>query len=140
MTGFYNYLESVMPIKRIVISLSVGIVALFIVLISGLTSDFVREETVASRTFSAFSFTSLTCFIFLMSCEEYAIFKTKRELERLIEDAQMTDVETFNREEYLHVEEETEETEEKSPEVEMADSTQEDTFQPMNFDTVPNQG
>ena len=140
MTGFYNYLESVMPIKRIVISLSVGIVALFIVLISGLTSDFVREETVASRTFSAFSFTSLTCFIFLMSCEEYAIFKTKRELERLIEDAQMTDVETFNREEYLHVEEETEETEEKSPEVEMVDSTQEDTFQPMNFDTVPNQG
>ena len=129
-----------MPIKRIVISLSVGIVALFIVLISGLTSDFVREETVASRTFSAFSFTSLTCFIFLMSCEEYAIFKTKRELERLIEDAQMTDVETFNREEYLHVEEETEETEEKSPEVEMVDSTQEDTFQPMNFDTVPNQG
>ena len=86
MTGFYSYLESVMPLKRILISLGVGLLALLIVLFAGLNSDFVRGATVASRTFSAFSFTALACFIFLMSCEEYAIFKTKRELENFIDE------------------------------------------------------
>lgn len=86
MTGFYSYLESVMPLKRILISLGVGLLALLIVLFAGLNSDFVRGATVASRTFSAFSFTTLACFIFLMSCEEYAIFKTKRELENFIDE------------------------------------------------------
>ena len=139
-TGFYNYLESIMPVKRIVISLAVGMVSLFIVLISGLTSDFVREETVASRTFSAFSFTSLTCFIFLMSCEEYAIFKTKRELEHLIEDAELADVETFNREEYLHVEEdEPAKTAEVAEAVDAPESA-EDAFRPMNFAPMSNHG
>ena len=132
LTGFYNYLESVMPISRILISLAVGMISLFIVLISGLTSDFVRGETVASRTFSAFSFTSLATFIFLMSCEEYAIFKTKRELEHFIDDAPLvaTD-ENFNRAEYLH---------ENEPVAEvMTEPEQEDSFQPMNFANFSNQ-
>ena len=132
MTGFYGYLESVMPLKRILISLAVGMVSLFIVLISGLTSDFVRSETVASRTFSAFSFTSLVTFIFLMSCEEYAIFKTKRELEHFVDDAQVAQTdENFDRKEYLH------EEEEPAPvEVEMPDNN---NFRPMNFANFSNQ-
>ena len=131
MTGFYGYLESVMPLKRILISLAVGMVSLFIVLISGLTSDFVRSETVASRAFSAFSFTSLVTFIFLMSCEEYAIFKTKRELEHFVDDAQVAQTdENFDRKEYLH------EEEEPAPvEVEMPDNN----FRPMDFANFSNQ-
>ncbi|MBQ6006445.1 MAG: hypothetical protein IJL14_09385 [Selenomonadaceae bacterium] len=126
MTGFYGYLESVMPIKRILISLAVGMVSFFIVLISGLTSDFVRGETVASRTFSAFSFTSLMSFIFLMSCEEYAIFKTKRELEHFIDDAPIAETgENFNRAEYLHVE--------VKPATE-PEPVAENSFRPMNFE------
>ncbi len=97
-------------------------VALFIVLISGLTSDFVRGATVASRTFSAFCFASLVSFIFLMSCEEYAIFKTKRELESFVDDAPLAETdEDFNRAEYLHEEEEPE------------------TFHPMDFANLSNQ-
>ena len=122
-TGFYGWLETIMPVKKVLISLAVGMVSFSIVLISGLTSDFVRGATVASRTFSAFSFTTLATFIFLMSCEEYAIFKTKRELENFIDDAplEVTD-ENFNRAEYLHVEPATE------PEP-VADNS----FRPMNF-------
>lgn len=102
-------------------------VSLFIVLISGLTSDFVRGETVASRTFSAFSFTSLMTFIFLMSCEEYAIFKTKRELENFIDAAPIEQTEeNFNRAEYLH---------EDEPEIIVEDNN----FHPMNFAGLPNQ-
>ncbi|MBR6888010.1 MAG: hypothetical protein IKN16_06140 [Selenomonadaceae bacterium] len=131
MTGFYGYLESVMPIRQIVISLAVGMVSLFIVLISGLTSDFVRGATVASRTFSAFSFTSLVSFIFLMSCEEYAIFKTKRELESFVDDAPLEETgEDFNRAEYLH------EEEEPAPEPEAV--AEENSFRPMDFKTVVN--
>ena len=97
-------------------------VALFIVLISGLTSDFVRGATVASRTFSAFCFASLVSFIFLMSCEEYAIFKTKRELESFVDDAPLAETdEDFNRAEYLHEEEEPA------------------TFHPMDFANLSNQ-
>ena len=132
MSGFYSYLESLMPIKRIIISLAVGMVSLLIVLISGLTSDFVRGETVASRTFSAFSFTSLVSFIFLMSCEEYAIFKTKRELEHFIDDAPFEETgENFNRAEYLHEDEE----EEPAPEIVAEDNS----FRPMDFANFPNQ-
>ena len=109
-----------MPIKRIIISLAVGMVSLLIVLISGLTSDFVSGATVASRTFSAFCFTSLVSFIFLMSCEEYAIFKTKRELEHFVDDAPVEETgENFNRKEYLHEQEEPD-----------------DTFRPMNFNSL----
>lgn len=113
-----------MPIKRIIISLAVGMVSLFIVLISGLTSDFVSGGTVASRALSAFSFTSLVSFIFLMSCEEYAIFKTKRELEHFIDDAPFAETnENFNRAEYLHEEE----------------PVAEDSFRPMDFGQFANQ-
>ena len=115
MTGFYSYLESVMPIKRIIISLAVGIVTLFIVLISGLSSGYVRGEVIASRTFSAFCFSGLLSFILMMSCEEYAIFKTKRELENFVDNAPMEDAEYFNRAEYFQ------------------EPAQEDAFRPLNF-------
>ena len=120
-TGFYGWLETIMPVKKVLISLAVGMVSFSIVLISGLTSDFVRGATVASRTFSAFSFTTLATFIFLMCCEEYAIFKTKNELEHFVDDAPfgVTD-ENFNRAEYLHVDVEPEP---------VADNS----FRPMNF-------
>ena len=111
-----------MPVKRIVISLAIGMVSLFIVLISGLTSDFVRGGTVASRSFSAFSFTTLVTFILMMSCEEYAIYKTKRELENFVDAAPMEQVEG-NR-------------------LQVADNDEaagEDTFQPMNFANFSNQ-
>lgn len=121
MTGFYNYLESIMPLKRVLISLAVGMVSLFIVLISGLTSDFVRGSTIASRTFSAFCFTAAVTFILMMSCEEYAIFKTKRELEHFIDDAAYEDAENFNRAEYFPKKEDDTPAEE------------DDTFRPMNF-------
>ena len=102
-SGFYNYLEGVLPLKRILISLAFGLTAFAIVLYSGLSSDFVRSQTVASRAFSAFSFTGLLSFIILMSCEEYAIFKTKRELELFIADAPLTATnEDFNRADYLN--------------------------------------
>ena len=114
-----------MPIKQIIISLAIGMVSLFIVLISGLTSEVVSGATVASRTFSAFSFTSLASFIFLMSCEEYAIFKTKRELEQLIDDAPMAETdENFNRAEYLHENEEL---------------VTDNSFRPMDFANLSNQ-
>ena len=121
MTGFYNYLESIMPLKRVLISLAVGMVSLFIVLISGLTSEFVRGATIASRTFSAFCFTAAVTFILMMSCEEYAIFKTKRELEHFIDDAAYEDAENFNRAEYFPKKEDDTPAEE------------DDTFRPMNF-------
>ena len=132
-----------MPVKRILISLAVGMVSFLIVLISGLTSDFVRGETIASRTFSAFSFTSLACFICLMSCEEYAIFKTKRELEHFVNDAQIavTD-EDFNRAEYLHESEESDEltaTDDKPDESEETQEPQEAVFRPMNFGGLSSQ-
>lgn len=121
MSGFYGYLESIMPLKRVLISLAVGMVSLFIVLISGLTSEFVRGATIASRTFSAFCFTAAVTFILMMSCEEYAIFKTKRELENFIDDAAYEDAENFNRAEYFPKKEDDTPAEE------------DDTFRPMNF-------
>lgn len=142
MNGFYNYLEGIMPLKRILISLSVGMVSLFIVLFSGLSSDFVRSETVASRAFSAFSFTGLVCFIIMMSGEEYAIFKTKRELERFIDDAPIAEADDFNRDEYLRVlypETETEKAEvvdsEPKPETEI-ETEAEDAFRPLDFNAL----
>lgn len=146
MADIYNYLEDIMPIKRVLISLAIGMVSLFIVLASGLTSDFVREETVASRTFSAFCFTSLASFIFMMCCEEYAIFKTKRELENFIDSAQIAETgEEFDRKEYLHEEDEVAEVEEitkvKEPiETEAAEEEEtEDAFRPMNFNNLQSQ-
>ena len=90
-----------MPIKRVLLSLAVGFVSLFIVIISGLTSEIVRTEIIASRAFSAFSFATLASFIVMMCGEEYAIFKTDRELEKVIDEAQMIELDDFNKEEYL---------------------------------------
>ena len=142
MNGFYNYLEGIMPLKRILISLAVGMVSLFIVLFSGLSSDFVRSETVASRAFSAFSFTGLVCFIIMMSGEEYAIFKTKRELESFIDDAPIAEADDFNRDEYLRVlypETETKKVEVVSSEVKPETETEteaEDAFRPLDFNAL----
>lgn len=111
-------------------------VSLFIVLISGLTSEFVRSETIASRTFSAFCFTGSVAFILMMSCEEYAIFKTKRELEHFIDDATMGEAEEdFDLKEYLHEDEESE-ADESVADNESADAetaATDDTFRPMDF-------
>lgn len=147
MADIYNYLEDIMPIKRVLVSLAIGMVSLFIVLVSGLTSDFVREGTVASRTFSAFCFTGLASFIFMMCCEEYAIFKTKRELENFIDSAQIAETnEEFNRKEYLHEEDEVAEVEEIAEVKEPVDTAttaeeeeKEDTFRPMNFNNLQSQ-
>ena len=140
MTGFYSYLESIMPVKRILISLTVGMVSFLIVLISGLTSDFVRGTTVASRTFSAFSFTSLACFIFLMSCEEYAIFKTKRELEHFVDDAQIAPTdEDFNRAEYLHEDDDSTESTATNDLPDESDATEEAVFRPIDFGGLSSQ-
>lgn len=107
MAEIYSFLEGLVPVKRVCISLMIGIIALLIVLISGLTSDFVREETIASRTFSAFCFTSLWSFVIMMAFEEYAIFRNNSELEDFIDSAQITETnEDFNRDKYLGVEEE----------------------------------
>ena len=129
MTDLYNYLEEIMPIKRVLIALAVGIIALLIVLISGLTSDFVRSETIASRAFSAFSYTCLASFILMMLGEEYAIFKTDNELEHLIDDAEIEETdEEFDPEEYLHEDDDISEANEPLIEINV-----DDNFQPMNF-------
>ena len=130
MTELYDYLEDIMPIKRVLIALAVGMISLFIVLISGLTSDFVRLETIASRAFSAFSYTCVISFVLMMIGEEYALFKGDKELEHLIDDAPIEETdEDFNREEYLHENEETPEVaNEHTIEINV-----DDNFQPMNF-------
>lgn len=100
-------MEDIMPVKRVMISLAVGIVALFIVWYSGTSSGFVREETLMSRTFSAFCFAGLASFILMMGGEEYAIYKTKSELEHFIDDAQIAETdEDFNIDEYFPKDEE----------------------------------
>ena len=133
MTSFYDYLALRMPIKQMLVSVAIGMVSLFIVLISGLSSVFVRSETVASRTFSAFCFTSLVTFIFCMSCEEYGIYKTKKELEHFVDDAPVVETdEDFDREEYLRDEDE-------EPAVESYESSniygdEPEDFRPMEFE------
>ena len=130
MTELYDYLEDIMPIKRVLIALAVGMIALFIVLISGLTSDFVRLETIASRAFSAFSYTCVISFVLMMIGEEYAIFKSDKELEHLIDDAPIEETdEDFDREEYLHVDDEVEEVA-TEPTIEI---NIDDNFQSINF-------
>lgn len=144
MAELYDYLADIMPIKRVLFSLAVGMVSLFIVLISGLTSDFVSSETIASRTFSAFSFTTLACFIILMSGEEYAIFRVDKELEHFVDDAPLADTaEEFNREEYLydylHYDDNNNEDVTESEETDEEDVEMVETFRPMNFGNFSNQ-
>lgn len=107
MSDIYSYMEDIMPVKRVLISLTVGIISLMTVCFSGLTSGFVRQETLFARSFSAFCFSALATFILLMSCEEYAIYKTKRELQLFIDQAQIVETpEDFNKEEYFPKDEE----------------------------------
>ena len=107
MSEIYSYMEDIMPVKRVMISLAIGIIALFIVWYSGSSSGFVREETLLSRTFSAFCFTGLASFILMMGGEEYAIYRTRRELEHFIDDAQIAETgEDFNIDEYFPKDEE----------------------------------
>ncbi|MBR4153693.1 MAG: hypothetical protein IKT98_12165 [Selenomonadaceae bacterium] len=132
MTELYDYLEEIMPVKRVLIALAIGMISLFIVLISGLTSDFVRSETIASRAFSAFSYTTLISFILMMFGEEYAIFKTDKELEHFIDDAFLEEtLEDFDREEYLYEYLHGDEEENSD------DAEAENNFQPM--DVISNQ-
>ena len=142
MSEIYSYMEDIMPVKRVMISLAVGIVSFLIVLFSGLSSGFVREETIVSRTFSAFCFTGLASFILMMSGEEYAIYKTKRELENFIDDAQIAATgEDFNIDEYFPKDEEPvaeEPAAEESAAEELAEdestaTTEEDAFRPLDF-------
>ena len=126
MTGFYSFLETIMPVKRILISLACGMVSLIIVLLAGVSSDFVSSAAVAERSFNAFALTALGCFIFLMSCEEFAIFSTKRELENLVDAAALEQVQSFNREEYLQ-----EQVDDSA-----ADQTVDNSFRPMDFNSI----
>lgn len=107
LSDIYSYMEDIMPVKRVLISLAVGIISLMTVWFSGQASGFVRQETLFARSFSAFCFSALATFILMMSCEEYAIYKTKRELEHFIDEAQIEETgEEFNKEEYFPKDEE----------------------------------
>ena len=133
MTSFYDYLALRMPIKQMLVSVAVGMVALFIVLISGLTSIFVRSETVASRTFSAFCFTTLVTFIIFMCCEEYGVYTTKKELEHFVDSAPETETdEDFDRDEYFR-EDDDEPAEEFDEDYNVYGDEPED-FRPMEFE------
>lgn len=77
-----------------------------------------------------------------MSCEEYAIFKTKRELEHFVDDAQIAPTdEDFNRAEYLHEDEEDDSTESTATNdlPEESDEPEEAVFRPMDFGGLSSQ-
>ena len=134
MTSFYDYLALRMPIKQMLVSIAVGMVALFIVLISGLSSVFVRSETVASRTFSAFCFTTLVTFIICMCCEEYGVYKTKKELEHFVDNAAETETdEDFDRDEYFRDDDDEKPSDDFGEGYEVYGDEPED-FQPMEFE------
>ena len=95
MSGLYKYLEGELPLKRLMVSVLVGLSALAMVLYCGLTSPNVRPETACTRGLSAGAFACLVTFIVLMSVEEYAIYKTKRELEYWITSATETECDEF---------------------------------------------
>ena len=74
-----------------------------------------------------------------MSCEEYAIFKTKRELEHFVDDAQIAPTdEDFNRAEYLHEEDSTESTATNDL-PEESDENEEAVFRPIDFGGLSSQ-
>ena len=85
----YRYLEGILPLKRMLISAAIGAICLAIVLLSGLNSDYASSETVFSRAAEAFTLTSLLSFIVLMSAEEYGVYKSKSEIEKLIETVEI---------------------------------------------------
>jgi len=137
LSEIYSYMEDIMPVKRVMISLAIGIIALFIVWYSGTSSGFVREETLLSRTISAFCFAGLASFILMMGGEEYAIYQTKRELEHFIDDAQIAETgEDFNIDEYFPKNEEPAEevtVAEESAAEETVETADEDSLRPLDF-------
>jgi len=140
LSEIYSYIEDIMPVKQVLISLAVGIVSLFIVWYSGSSSGFVREETLLSRTFDAFCFTGLASFILMMGGEEYAIYRSKRELENFIDSAQIAATgEEFNIDEYFPKEEEPAEEDAVAEEIsseetaETVETAEEDAFRPLDF-------
>lgn len=136
MSEIYSYMEDIMPVKRVMISLAIGMIALFIVWYSGSSSGFVREETLVSRTFSAFCFAGLASFILMMGGEEYAIYQTKRELEHFIDDAQIAETgEEFNIDEYFPKDEEPagEVVADETPTEETVETADEDSARPLDF-------
>lgn len=85
-----NFLDSLLPLHIIIVSLSAGVISLVIVLLSGLSGDNVSTSAVIGRSLYAFAFVGLVNFIVIMSIEEYALWRTNRELEEIIEKAQLT--------------------------------------------------
>ena len=98
---FINFLYDILPLNRILVAGAIGSLAFLIVLAGGLYSDFVSPYTVAGRSLYAFACTSSIAFILLMTCEEFAIFSTKRDLEHFIDDADFLVADDFNPDDFL---------------------------------------
>lgn len=90
---FYKFLEEKMPLQRMKHSAAAGLVCGLIVLTAGLASPFVTVLVAWGRACYAFLCAGLITFVMMMSCEEYAIYKTKRELEEFIDAAGVEDTE-----------------------------------------------
>lgn len=138
MTDLYAYLSVIMPIKRVLIAMAVGLASLFIVTISGLTSEVVRSEILVSRAFSAFAFASLASFILIMCAEEFALFKANREYERFIDDAQIEILaDDFNIDDYLRNDDVASSFDAKKPQT--LETKLDDSFHSINFNNLPYQ-
>lgn len=98
---FINFLYDIFPLNRILLAAAIGSLAFLIVLAGGLYSEFVTASTVAFRAFYAFTCTSSFAFIFMMICEEFAIFSTKRDLEHFIDDADFLLADDFNPDDFI---------------------------------------
>ena len=117
-------------------SAAAGLVCGLIVLTAGLASPFVTVLVAWRRACYAFLCAGLITSVMMMSCEEYAIFKTKRELENFIDTAPIAETgEDFDRKEYLHEYEE----ETSAPVEETEPVTDDGNFRPMNFVNFSNQ-
>lgn len=84
-----NFLHSLLPLNEILVSLTMGIMSLVIVVVSGLSGDNAPAAVVAGRAVYAFGLVVMVVFTVMMSIEEYALWRTKRELEELIEKAEL---------------------------------------------------
>lgn len=84
-----NFLHSVLPLKIVMLSVAVGAFSFLIVLIAGMRSDYVTSPEVIGRGFYAAAIAGLVVIIVMLSMEEYAQWRTKRELEELIEEAEL---------------------------------------------------
>ena len=90
---FYKFLEEILPLQRMLQSVGVGTVCGLIVMTAGLSNPFVTVLVAGARACYAFLCAAAITFVLLMSCEEYAIYKTKRELEEFIDAAGVEDTE-----------------------------------------------